>query len=295
MRLGLEFFDERQDQPVELAAERMLGIGPHVLEERRGGCGDLLHHVGIGAVEAQDGRQLVADFFANGGQHLRLVDRLVDRSQEVIEQRAMAACAHERAKRADGERGQIERLQAADDLLREIAPHAGILGGVDRLREQFDDEARKLGASLAVGEPVGHERCEVDAAQFCLDRRCIEKVALDEFAEFFRDPELIGRDDRRVRDRQAERPAKQRDHRVPVGKPADGGGFRKGRQEAEGHVPRLHDLREHCNDETGDQHRRGDRLHAAQFGRARRIGRVRQEPLLSRHRQIPASRRLEGR
>ena len=74
---------------------------------------------------------------------------------------------------------------------------------------------------------------EIDLAQLGFDRRRLEKMQLDEFAEFVGDAMLVALDDRGVRDRQSQRPAKQRHHRVPVGQAADGGGLRKCRDEAE--------------------------------------------------------------
>ena len=74
---------------------------------------------------------------------------------------------------------------------------------------------------------------EIDLAQLCLDRAGLEEIHLDEFAEFVGDTVLIALDDRGVRDRQAKRPLEQRHHRIPVGEPADGGGFGKSRDEAE--------------------------------------------------------------
>ena len=118
--------------------------------------------------------------------------------------------------------------------------------------QQLDDEAGELAAALFVGEPVGDERGEVDAAKFGFDRGSVEEMPLDEFAELFRDPLLVGGNDRRVRDRQAERSAKQGDDGVPVCEAADRGSFSECCEEAEGRVPRLHDFCEHQHDEAGD-------------------------------------------
>ena len=59
------------------------------------------------------------------------------------------------------------------------------------------------------------------------------KFDLDEAAEIVGDAALVRRDDRGVRDGQAERPPEQRHHRVPVGDAADGGGLGEGGDEAE--------------------------------------------------------------
>ncbi len=91
---------------------------------------------------------------------------------------------------------------------------------------------------------------------------------LDELAELVGDAGLIALDDRGVRDRQAERPLEQRDHRVPVGEPADGRGFCEGRDEAE---HGMHWQKPFRNDEQGKrrgQHQRRQRLDAAKLRRA---------------------------
>ncbi len=142
---------------------------------------------------------------------------------------------------------------------------------VDRLGHQSQHEARKIGAALAVAQPVGDEGGKIDLTQFGLDRRGVEKMLLDEFAELFRDAMLIGLDDRGMRYRQAQRPAKQRHHGVPVRKPADGGGFGKRRDEAEHRMHRQQPFRDDEQRQRRAQHQRRQRLDAPQFRRARGV------------------------
>ena len=97
------------------------------------------------------------------------------------------------------------------------------------------------------------------------------KCYLDEFAELVGDAVLIALDDRGMRDRQSQRPAKQRHHRVPVGEAADGRGFRESRDEAEHRMHRQQHLRDHEQRQRARQHQRRQRLDAPQLGRARGV------------------------
>ena len=94
---------------------------------------------------------------------------------------------------------------------------------------------------------------------------------LDEFAELVGDAVLVALDDRGVRDRQAQRPLEQRHHGVPVGEPADGGGLREGRDEAEHGMHGQQRLRDHEQRQRRRQHQRRQRLDAPQLGRARGV------------------------
>ena len=56
--------DEARHKTVELAAQRMVRIGPRLLDEGGGRGHDLAQQVGVGAVEVEQRRQLLADLFA---------------------------------------------------------------------------------------------------------------------------------------------------------------------------------------------------------------------------------------
>src|SRR6185503_7474315 len=84
------------------------------------------------------------------------------------------------------------------------------------------------------------------------------------------DPLVVARDDRRVRNRQAERPAEQRHHGVPVGQPAHRGSGSEGRDIAPGPVHRLEMPRHHEQD-RGRQQQQG-RRHLDTGQRPRAVG-----------------------
>ncbi len=154
-------------------------------------------------------------------------------AQDVVEQALMPALLHERAQRSGGERGEIDRHQLRGDAAADEGHQAGILGRGDRLGQQPQREAGEILAALAVAQPVGNERAEIDLAQLGLDGLGFEKMHLDEFAELVGDAVLVALDDRGVRDRQPQWPAKQRHHGIPVGQAADGRRLGEGRDEAE--------------------------------------------------------------
>ena len=98
---------------------------------------------------------------------------------------------------------------------------------------------RQAGGALRVGQPVGDQRGEIDLVQLFAHRFRRQEIHLDEAAEIVGDAVLVLRDDRGVRDRQAERPPEQRHHRIPVGEAADGRGLGEGGDEAEPRPARL--------------------------------------------------------
>ena len=201
--------------------------------------------------------------------------RLMHARAGVVEQPLMPALLHEGAQRAGGERREIDRRQLRGDAAGDEGHQPGGLRRRHGFGQQPQREAREILALLAVAQPVGDERAEIDLAQFGLDRRRFEEMHLDEFAELVGDAVLVALDDRGVRDRQAQRPLEQRDHGVPVGEAADGGGFGKGRDEAEGGMHRQHPFRADEDRKRRRQHQRRQQLDAAQLGGARGVaGRV---------------------
>ncbi len=151
-------------------------------------------------------------------------------------------------------------------MMKVIRPEA--LRRRDGLRQQAQRKAREIVAALAVAQPVGDERAEIDLSQLGLDGTGLEEMHLDELAELIGDARLVALDDRGVRDRQAERPLEQRDHGIPVGEPADGRGFRKGGDEAEGGMHGQQPFRDDEERQRRSQHQRRQRLDTAQLGRA---------------------------
>ena len=172
---------------------------------------------------------------------------------------------------ASGARSIDINCEVMRRLTNVISPE--ILGRRDRLGQQAERKAREVLAALAVAQPVGDERAEIDLAQFCFDRRCLEEMHLDEFAELVGDAVLVALDDRGVRDRQPQRPAKQGHHRIPVGETADGGGLGKGRDETERRMQRQHAFAAMKIANVAASTSVASSFDAAQFGGPLRVGR----------------------
>ena len=185
----------------------------------------------------------------------------------------MPALRHERPQRAGRERRQIDRLQLGGDPPGDEVHQTGGFRGRESLGQQPQHEAGEIVAALAVAQPVGDERTEIDLAQLGIDRGRLEKMLLDELAELVGDAMLIALDDGGVRDRQSQWPAEQRHDRIPVGQSADRRRFGKCRDEAERRMQRQQQFRRHEQGQRGGQHQRRQRLDAPQLGRARRVSR----------------------
>jgi hypothetical protein len=119
-----------------------------------------------------------------------------------------------------------------------------------------------------IAQPLSDERSEIGLVEFGGDRSGVEEMFFDEFAELVGDAMLVVRDDRSMRNRQAERPAKQRDYGVPIRQPADGGRFRESREVTKGRMLVGHDFGEDEQAERSGERQRGGQFHAAKFGGA---------------------------
>ena len=207
-RIAAEPVDERQQHAIELAAERMLRIVAHFLEERGRGRHDLVHQKLVGAIELQQRRQFAADLLADHGHGFGLRQRLMHHAQDVVEQALMPSLLHE-ARAACRRRAAPDRSPCSCVVMRRLMNviRPGGLRRRHRFRQQPQRKAREIVAALAVAQPVGDERAEIDLAQLGFDGCGFEEMHLDEFAELVGDAVLVALDDRGVRDRQSQRPA----------------------------------------------------------------------------------------
>ena len=255
-------------------AQRMPGSARASWMKAAGRGDDLAQQIGIGAVEVEQRRQLLADLLAQRRQRLLVGQHLLERAQKLVEQALVPALLGDGAQQARRQRRQLDPLQLGHDPLADEALQAGLVDGAQGLRQQPQHEVRQRRAALAVGQPVGHEGGEIDVAQPRLDRLGRQEIGLDEFAQRVGDAQVVARDDGGVRDRQAERPAEQGDDGVPVGEPAHGRGRGEGRDVAPGPVPRLEMPRHDEQRRREDQQRRRRELDAAQIAGALRRSRL---------------------
>ena len=194
---------------------------------------------------------------------------LMHRAQDVVEQPLMPplACTNARSvPAASGARSIDISCAVMRRLTKVIRPEfsvAATASGSSRSAKRARSSLRLRSRSQsAMNEPKSICRSLASTGA------AFEEMHLDEFAELVGDAVLVALDDRGVRDRQSERPSKQRDHRVPVGQAADGGRLRKGRDEAERRMHRQHRLGGEEDRKRRRQHRRRQQLHAPQFGGA---------------------------
>ena len=108
-----------------------------------------------------------------------------------------------------------------------------------------------------LGEEAADRAGDVDSRIRRATTEGVRKLSLQEIGERVADPVLVARDDRGVRDRQAERVAEQGGDREPVGDAADQAGLGEGAHEAPGGM-------EVVEAGGGDEHRR----HAGQHRRS---------------------------
>ena len=121
-----------------------------------------------------------------------------------------------------------------------------------------------------LGEPPRERAHHIDARQSFVHHRGSKEIVGDETAERLADPLLVVRDDRRMRNRQAERMAEQSDDREPVGAGADHAGFGKSPQIGQ---PRPFDLDDVGRDEDrGHQRQQSgcEKPHPPQVAQPRR-------------------------
>ena len=131
-------------------------------------------------------------------------------------------------------------------------------------RAATDASAVSRSALAGVGEPAAEASRDADRAELAEHDLVGEELVLDERAEGRADLVLAGRDDRRVRDAQAERIPEQRRHREPVGDRADHGALGGGAHVAEpGHLV-LQGERDREHDGGHGEQRGGDAFHAPQ-------------------------------
>ena len=96
---------------------------------------------------------------------------------------------------------------------------------VEAFEQVGDQPARALADARLLAlrrlEEAARRAGEVDMAHPPRHHRRDEEILLEEIGQRLADAILVARDDRGVRDRQAERVAEQRGDREPVGQPAD--------------------------------------------------------------------------
>jgi len=257
---------QRLEQPVDPASQRMVRIRLHLSQ-----FGD--HHIQqtggalVGRRQPADDALILDELLELRVQGVAVLpDVRVEPRHADVDQRSLPLPL-------DGTRQKLTEHGRVGAAV-EVTPHQGEDGvGEDPLVErvqQRGDARRELASDhrrhVRLGEALGEA-----AYQPCFDDLRGhgvggEEVAGDEFTQLGSELVLLARDQRGMRDAQAERVAKQRRDSKPVGDAADHGGLRGSAQEARRGVVRQGERRE--EDQRG-QHQQagGGALHAAQRGR----------------------------
>lgn len=83
--------DQGEREAIDFAAQRVVRVGLHLLEEGGAGGDDLVQEVGVRAIEPEQSRKLVADFLAQQHPGFRLVQSFSNKAQDVVEDPLVAA------------------------------------------------------------------------------------------------------------------------------------------------------------------------------------------------------------
>ena len=226
----------------------------------------------IGTEEIEQRRQLLFYLRADRLERTLVAQELGDGGEAGVEELMVMALPDQEIDEIPGERREIDAARLAAHEAQRKFTRAGMLESLGELRQQAQDRLRQSGAVPRHFQPAAHDVDEVDALQFRRDDFGAEKMHLDEFAEAGGDAMPVVRDDRGMRDRQAERMAEQGDHREPVGEATHRARLGKSREEAERRMQVLDGARDQRGDEEDRKKDRRNALHVRELGGRRARG-----------------------
>ena len=255
VREGVDpFFDQR----IGLVAPRMVGVA-HLVQGR----GQPVDHLGGDHVVDPFGDE-ARGFLRHVPDDRRLValERAFREIEALVEQRLARACAQDR-QHPRGERRRGDRLDPAPRGLSDPRLDRRFRHEVERIGNRARRAGRDRPRVALVLEPPRREPDRVDRREAGDRDARGEEVVGDEPPERRPDAALVLRHDRGMGNRQAERAAKERDDREPVGASPDHAGFRERAEIGRpGPVRRRPPHQEIDRRHEHEQHR-GDRSHAA--------------------------------
>ncbi len=220
------------------------------------------HSVGYEIIDPfwEPARRLLGDLANDEGAIVR--QRRLAVFEPLFEQGLRGALRPQDRQRARGERRGGDRRDAAprrfgDEFAEAIRRELG-----DRLRQKPARPAGDPFGVFLVADPAREDQQRVDAGEPLARHPGRQEVVGDEAAERRADPLLVGRNDRRMGDRQPERPAEQRHDGEPVGASADHAGLGEGAQVRQPRPSRMRRARREKDRGHRGQKRRRDRSHA---------------------------------
>ena len=215
---------------------------------------------------AQHRSSAIVNHFAQQ-QFLIGLERFPRPFDDTIEQREVAPVSDRRSQRATEQRRDVEFAQP---LVDRGLDHPAHFLWIERA-EQIGEHARCAFLEPSVGRPLRGQKArrrsrEIEPRHAPRHHRGGQEIVLEKHRQRVADAILVARDDRGVRDRQAERMAEQRGDREPVREATDHRRFGKGADEPGGQICRLELPRDQiCR---GHQHQQagGDDLHSRRAG-----------------------------
>ncbi len=264
VRVLLQPLDVFTDVFVEALADQVFGVGSDLGDQRGQAVDELVGRPAAhrpAQAEIAQGADFPADGVGDQRAGLFVLHDRVEAQQQFVEHRLMAPLAGQHAQCLGQRRGEVELAQAADHLGFDKGAHALVMQRGDaEMRDPGEPAADRFGIAW-MAQPASQARGEVQLLQLGQHQRRGEEMGGDEARQVAADARLAARDDRRVRDRQAERVTEQRGDGEPVGDRADHGGFGEGGDIAPGRVDGLETGRDDVQQGGQQQQQAGDQLH----------------------------------
>ncbi len=158
-----------------------------------------------------------------------------------------------------------------DDAL-EPGLHLGVVEHLERAAQRVGEAVGGTPGVVGLRQPGAEAPSDAGIGEPLAEHVVGEEVLLDELAETAPDLVLALRDDRGVRDRDAERMPEQRGHGEPIGERTDHRRLRRGDHVADPRGVTVGGAGDHVHDGGGDEHPRRDDLHPPQSGCAIGVG-----------------------
>ncbi len=276
----LQLPSEASQPLLRFGSERMVGIDGHFDGQTPQAVDDRLRQPLIEAGEPHDPARPLVDHLAD--KVFVGIQRAAGPGHDGVKQRYVPLFRDRRLQRLPKQRRYFERPHPVRHRTFHH-PTEPLL--VERL-EQIGNEAQAALAEATFagrgGEKAADGACHIDAPHPPRDHGCRQKIVAKELRQRLPDSILVLGDDRRVRDRKAERMPEQSRDGEPVGKPADHGSFGKRPDKAPAWVSRLEAGSREEN--GGHRHQHAGRNDAHPAGAAlRRVESVEAGPLEQAH------------
>ncbi len=268
LRRRVEPFDEQPQRVVESAAQGMTPIGAQFGEEPLDRAQHALEDLLIDRGRYPPGSFLLD---ARANRLAVLIDDARRELDDLVEHFLMPIVLRHHGQHLSQHRREVHRAHALGETAIDDGLHVLVTQHVRRRADGRRGAPRDRARVLGVGEPLGQTAAHVERAEPVFDHVARQEVALHERAERAPHAILLGGDDRRVRNRNAERMAEQRGDGEPVGQAADHSGLHRRTNDPQPRVPNLENARDDEQHRRGDEQQRGAPLHRVELRLARRL------------------------